>query len=83
MTSPRTPFFWDVNVNVPKVARARSARGMDTAEARRDPIQSWTSARRKGQVSEAVPVYSPGRRRKKKAMIIMSAMAWLPGSSIA
>jgi hypothetical protein len=68
-------FFWDVNVKVPKVAQARSTRGMDTAEARRDPIQSWTSSRQKGQVSEAVPVYSPGHRRKKKAMIIMSAIA--------
>jgi len=28
-------------------------------------------------------VAAPGRRRKKKPMMIMSAMAWLPGSSVA
>jgi hypothetical protein len=33
---------------------------------------SW---RRKGQLGPWTPVYSPGRRRKKKAIIVMSAMA--------
>jgi hypothetical protein len=32
-----------------------------------------------GVVSEGVPVYSPGRSRKKKASAIMSAIAWEPG----
>jgi hypothetical protein len=34
-----------------------------------------TSCRRKAASSGMVPVYSPGRRRKKKAMTIMSATA--------
>jgi hypothetical protein len=35
---------------------------------------SWSV---KGVVSDDVPVYSPGRRRKKNARQIMSAMAWV------
>jgi hypothetical protein len=41
------------------------------------PAKIWTSAKRKGVVSEFVPVYSPGCRRKKKTITIISAMARL------
>ena len=34
-----------------------------------------TSDSRNGELSDLVPVYSPGRSRKKKAMMIMSAIA--------
>ncbi len=37
------------------------------------PMKSWTSARRKGLL--LLSVYSPGRRRKKKAMTIISEIA--------
>lgn len=43
-------------------------------------MKSWTSPRVKGVVSDLESVYSPGRRRKKNAMMIMSATArskWL------
>ena len=36
---------------------------------------SWTSPKWKGVVSEVASVYSPGRSRKKNAMMIMSAVA--------
>ena len=42
---------------------------------RRWPMNSWKSARVNGVVSEGVLVYSPGRIRKKKAMVSMSVMA--------
>ena len=35
---------------------------------------------RNGELSDLVPVYSPGRSRKKKAMMIMSAIACSSGS---
>ena len=38
-------------------------------------MKSWTSPRVKGVVSDGESVYSPGRRRKKNAMMIMSATA--------
>ena len=41
------------------------------------PMNSWMSSRRNGclLVSPLLSVYSPGRRREKKARIIMLAMA--------
>ena len=41
------------------------------------PTKSCISCIRKGVVSDLVAVYSPGRRRKKKARAIMSAYARL------
>ncbi len=40
-------------------------------------MKSWTSARR-NVLLVSVPVYSPGRSKKKKAMTIMSEIALLP-----
>jgi hypothetical protein len=77
ITSPRTPFFWVVNVSATKVTRDRSSSGMVVARNRCWPIQHWTSVSVKGVVSDDVPVYSPGRSRKKNARQIMSAMAWV------
>ena len=37
----------------------------------RSPANGWMPCRRKGVVSEGLSVYSPGRRRKKKARMIM------------
>ena len=37
------------------------------------PKLNVTSDRRNGELSDFVPVYSPGRRRKKKAIMIMYA----------
>lgn len=43
-------------------------------------MKSWTDLKSKGWVSDFVAVYSPGRRRKKKAMVIMSLMPTTKGS---
>ena len=43
-------------------------------------ILKVTSDSRNGELSDFVPVYSPGRSRKKKAIIIMSATACSSGS---
>jgi hypothetical protein len=67
-----------VNVSATNVTRGKSAMGMVVAKKRCCPIQSWTSCNVNGVVSDGVPVYSPGRRRKKNARVIMSAMAWVP-----
>ena len=42
---------------------------------RTGPWKSWTSAKVKGVDSDLVPVYLPGRRRKKNAMAIIWATA--------
>ena len=44
------------------------------------PTLKVTSDSRNGNLSDFVPVYSPGRSRKKKAMIIMSETACSSGS---
>ena len=41
---------------------------------RRCPIHIWTSENQNGEVSEGLLVYSPGRRREKKARPIISAV---------
>ena len=75
MTSPRTPFFWLVNLRVPNVV-ARMIRLEAVARFIRDrPLKSCTSAVVNGVVSDLPAVYSPGRRRKKKAICAMSAVA--------
>mmetsp|Transcript_30800 Transcript_30800/g.69101 ORF Transcript_30800/g.69101 Transcript_30800/m.69101 type:complete len:215 (+) Transcript_30800:111-755(+) len=79
MTSPRTPFFWSVKVSETKVAHRIWASVAVVRSMRVCPMKSWTSVRRKGVDSSADPstVYFPGRRRKKNAIIIMSAVALL------
>jgi hypothetical protein len=57
------------------VTRGKSSTGMVVARNRCWPIQHWTSCKVKGVVSDGVPVYSPGRNRKKKARQIISATA--------
>ena len=44
------------------------------------PTLKVTSDIRNGELSYLVPVYSPGQSRKKKAMMIMSAIACSSGS---
>ena len=39
------------------------------------PTLKVTSDRQNGALSDFLPVYSPGRRRKKKEIVIMSATA--------
>jgi hypothetical protein len=77
MTSPRTPFFWVVKVYVVKVEALSSDGEARRRSSRCHPMNSWTSPRVKGVVSELLPVYSPGRRRKKKAEQTISATAML------
>ena len=83
MTSPLTPFFWVVNSKVAKVAFSIWVSVHDMMLRRRVPICSLASWRRKGWDSVLVDVYSPGRRRKKKAKVIMSAVAQLRGVGVA
>ena len=73
MTSPRTPFFWVVKVREANRARRSSDSGAVSKGRRVSPMKSWTSSRRKG--SPSLSVYSPGRRRKKKAIMIISEAA--------
>ena len=80
MTSPRTPFFWLVNVREAKVVDCMFAMDAVVMFRRCSPMKSCTSHIRKGLVSDGESVYSPGRRRKKKARMIMSEMAWSTGS---
>ena len=75
MTSPRTPFFWVVNVKETNVAVAMVVMGAVKMSMYVPPVDSRTSDKRNGVVSDGVAVYSPGRSRKKKANAIMSAMA--------
>ena len=77
MTSPRTPFFWEVKVRVANVAVRIVARGAASGSRRWPPTKSCTSCIRNGVVSDFIAVYSPGRKRKKKASAIISAVAWL------
>eukprot|EP00980_Cylindrotheca_fusiformis_P024323 scaffold11739_cov107-Cylindrotheca_fusiformis.AAC.2 len=74
ITSPRTPFFCEVNSRVTNVAERRRWGGAERVSRRRPPRKKVVSVSRKGEVSERWPVYSPGRRRKKKAKHSMSAM---------
>ena len=76
--SPRTPFFWSVNSNVTNVADSSCAVVDDVRSRLQLPVFSRTSQKRKGEDSEEFAVYSPGRNKKKNAIIIMSAMAVLP-----
>ena len=57
------------------MAASISAIGAESRDSRRVPRYKWTSARENAASSLVVPVYSPGRKRKKKAMQIISAIA--------
>jgi hypothetical protein len=70
-----------VKVRVAKVAAWSWVVGAVKMSRRVSPTKSWTSSKRKGEVSEGASEYSPGRRRKKKAKIIMSATAQKVGSA--
>ena len=73
--SPCTPFFWVAKVRITKVAAARSLSVAISVSNTVRPTLKVTSDSQNGELSDLVPVYSPGRRRKKKAMMIMSAIA--------
>ena len=75
MTSPRTPFFCVVNSSVTKVAPKREESDADARSSFVFPTDRAISQRRNGWASGEAPVYSPGRSKKKKAKMIMSAMA--------
>jgi hypothetical protein len=80
ITSPWTPFFCVVKVSAMNVTRWRSGIVIVVAKKCWCPIQHCTSCRVNGVVSDVlVPVYSPGRSRKKNARLIMSAIACEPG----
>ena len=69
-----------VKVRITKVAVARSlsvaVEGLNTLR----PTLKVTSDSQNGELSDLVPVYFPGLSRKKKAMMIMSAIACSSGS---
>ena len=67
---PLTPFFWDVNVRVTDVAAWRLA-SVEVAAKTLHTQLNETSLICKGLISDFDPVYSPGRKRKKYATIIM------------
>ena len=73
--SPRTPFFYVLNVRITNVAAATSSYVAVALSNTVRPTLKVTSDRQNGVMSDFFPVYSPGRRRKKKAIIIMSTTA--------
>ena len=78
--SPHTPFFWVVKVRITKVAAARSSLVAVSVSNTVRPTLKVKSDSRNGELSDLVPVYYPGRSRKKKAMMIISAIACSSGS---
>ena len=69
-----------LKVRITKVAAARSLSVAVEVSNTVRPTLKVTSDSQNGELSDFVPVYSPGRIRKKKAMIIMSATACSSGS---
>ncbi len=66
-----------VNSRATKVVESKSASEQVSHRRRRWLTMKWTSQMRKGVDSLLEEqAYSLGRRRKKKAKMIMSAMAW-------
>ena len=66
------PFIRVVKVRIKKVAAARSLLvSVEVLNTVRLTLKV-TSDSRNGELSDFVPVYSPGRSRKKKAMMMMS-----------
>lgn len=74
-TSPLVPFFCVVKVRLTNVLSRSVSTGDLLTSTGEVLIHSLTSQRRKGWESNAGFVYSPGRRRKKKAIHIMSEAA--------
>ena len=81
MTSPLTAFFCLSNVRDAKVADRISASVAVRRLSLRCPRNSWTSLNSNGVDSDVLMAYSPGLRRKKNAIQIMSAMARFKASS--
>ena len=78
--SPSHAMFLVLKVRITKVAEARSfSVAVEVSNAVR-PTLKVTSDSQNSELSDFVPVYSPGRSRKKKVMIIMSATACSSGS---
>ena len=67
---PLTLFFWDVNVRVTDVAAWRLA-SVEVAAKTLRPQLNETSLICKGLISDFDTVYSPVRKRKKYATVIM------------
>ena len=70
-TSACTPLFCVVKTSEMLVAAWISAAGTVRTLSSRQPMYCLTLASHKGEPSVEVPVYSPGRRRKKNANTIM------------
>ena len=73
--SPRTPFFCVAKLSITNVVTASSLSVAVEVSNTVRPTLKVTSDRRNGALSYFVYVYSPGHRRKKKAIMIMSATA--------
>ena len=69
-----------VKVRITKVATARSLSVAVSVSNTVCPTLKVTSDSQNGELSDLVPVYSPGQSRKKKAMVIISAIACSSGS---
>ena len=69
-----------VKVRITKVAEASSLSvAVEVSNTVRLTLKVKSDSRN-GELSDLVPVYSPGRSRKKKAMMIMFATACISGS---
>ena len=73
---PRTPFFCVLYVSITKVAAASSLSVAVVVSNTVRPTLKVPSYRQNGLLSNFVTVYSPGHRRKKKVITIMSATAF-------
>ena len=78
--SPRAPFFCVVKTSITNTSAASSLSVVVTVLNTVRPKMNVTYDRRKGELSYFVPVYSPGHRRKKKAIIVVSVKACSSGS---
>ena len=63
-------------MSITKVASASSLSVAVVVSNTVRPTLKVTSDRQNGELSDLVPMYSSGRRRKKKAIMIMSATAF-------
>ena len=76
---PLTPFLWGVNIRVTNAA-AWGWASFGVVDNMWWLKLKAASLRRKGVISYLDPMYSPGRRRKKQAILIMSHLTWRAGS---
>ena len=83
MTSPRTEFFCVSKVREQKVAVRRWASEATFRSILLTPRNNCTLLRVNGWESEGLMAYSPGRKRKKNAMLIISAVHLMKGHSAA